>query len=224
MPSQQRGSSPRMRGTRRNRTYDPFRVRIIPAHAGNTLRMRSRAQPRRDHPRACGEHEECKTILKKCQGSSPRMRGTLATGKKIVVKPGIIPAHAGNTFVLFGCVVVCGDHPRACGEHSMLNAAARASTGSSPRMRGTLNSRFFGRQKHGIIPAHAGNTSYGASLMSRARDHPRACGEHNKHPDRVPPVKGSSPRMRGTRRGTRRQTAQAGIIPAHAGNTGAVAQ
>ena len=51
------GSSPHVRGTLAISPYPRFRLRIIPACAGNT-RLVSVGSPRvRDHPRMCGEHE-----------------------------------------------------------------------------------------------------------------------------------------------------------------------
>ena len=51
--------------------------------------------------------------------------------------------------------------------------------GSSPRMRGAPGEQPPARPTHGIIPAHAGSTGGGAGTARRARDHPRACGEHD---------------------------------------------
>ena len=53
------------------------------------------------------------------------------------------------------------------------------STGSSPRMRGTLSDVGGEVVQLGIIPAHAGNTM-SPDIIRRTRwDHPRACGEHS---------------------------------------------
>ena len=73
------------------------------------------------------------------------------------------------------------------------------SSGSSPRMRGTLACLLDQCLKHGIIPAHAGNTRRRTLWGRWTRDHPRACGEH--------------------RLGVYSDNQQPGIIPAHAGNT-----
>ena len=71
----------------------------------------------------------------------------------------------------------------------------------------------------GIIPACAGNTTRGPAASSPARDHPRVCGEHVKPGDDASPLKGSSPRVRGTLRQFRDPIDVRGIIPACAGNT-----
>ena len=86
-----------MRGTLTRIELERARAGIIPAHAGNTQGTRTRAERRRDHPRACGEHAIVSLYAAGNEGSSPRMRGTLARRIEIVNLMGIIPAHAGNT-------------------------------------------------------------------------------------------------------------------------------
>ena len=86
-------------------------------------------------------------------------------------------------------------------------------------MRGTLSTRGVSQFAHGIIPAHAGNTSPRRWPTSRNGDHPRACGEHTRRQPLCGRIPGSSPRMRGTLFRIWRSTLACGIIPAHAGNT-----
>ena len=86
-------------------------------------------------------------------------------------------------------------------------------------MRGTQRLAVVTRARAGIIPAHAGNTGPATSRAGGGRDHPRACGEHPRHIAPCCYDTGSSPRMRGTRRRSRRVRGAVGIIPAHAGNT-----
>ena len=127
------------------------------------------------------------------------MRGTPYDGHCTRPKRRIIPAHAGNTGVAFLCDVPCGDHPRACGEHSPFFGCQFSVSGSSPRMRGTQYASATKVSYMGIIPAHAGNTK------------PTATHSHRHS--------GSSPRMRGTLHRVAVRRAEPGIIPAHAGNT-----
>ena len=174
------GSSPRMRGTR---SYDPRRVcrpGIIPAYAGNTYARSIVTVIFRDHPRVCGEHNMRRAGLAVNQGSSPRMRGTLRFHEDGSASLGIIPAYAGNTCTMFLNLPLLRDHPRVCGEHLCPNCLCTALTGSSPRMRGTLerSDAFLGDD--GIIPAYAGNTRPGLPAGRAKRDHPRVCGEHTK--------------------------------------------
>ena len=74
----------------------------------------------------------------------------------------------------------------------------------------------------GLIPAHAGKTSYAARVDPRTGAHPRACGENRIRQQTVCTCAGSSPRMRGKppRRARTAQTWR--LIPAHAGKTSVV--
>ena len=92
------GSSPRMRGTQHYINAGLSPTGIIPAHAGNTETAARWRSGRRDHPRACGEHVFGLGAILVLWGSSPRMRGTLRVSSLSLSFPGIIPAHAGNTY------------------------------------------------------------------------------------------------------------------------------
>ena len=89
-------------------------------------------------------------------------------------------------------------------------------------MRGTPLDVSLAAQCLGIIPAHAGNTRHLTATASSTGDHPRACGEHHPNVGDHLKATGSSPRMRGTRSIRNSRTIHPGIIPAHAGNTGAL--
>ena len=67
-------------------------------------------------------------------------------------------------------------------------------------MRGTLHVADTAGQFVGIIPAYAGNTLSGSVHTVTPEDHPRVCGEHPADLQFLETQKGSSPRMRGTRR------------------------
>ena len=111
------GSSPRLRGTHVNGRVTPVIPGIIPALAGNTLRLIRSPMRCWDHPRACGEHGNIMIRTTNGPGSSPRLRGTLHCFGVIVVHIGIIPALAGNTTQPARRRCSTWDHPRACGEH-----------------------------------------------------------------------------------------------------------
>ena len=172
------GSSPRMRGTPVHRVIKFAERGIIPAHAGNTPCATSLTCETRDHPRACGEHPVQNSTAFANGGSSTRMRGTRINPRAITKLRGIIPAHAGNTFKDGDIELWYWDHPRACGEHIPLVSGVLSTAGSSPRMRGTRSGAGIHVAPHGIIPAHAGNTSDGNEYEAEGEDHPRACGEH----------------------------------------------
>ena len=152
------GSSPRLRGTPR-RAHDARRPQgIIPALAGNTDPTDSMSYASRDHPRACGEHDCCVHCRRRVLGSSPRLRGTLAISRSGDVRPGIIPALAGNTRAVITQCPLTWDHPRACGEHAIVHGTGIEYAGSSPRLRGTQVILYRELVRLGIIPALAGNT------------------------------------------------------------------
>ena len=147
------------------------------------------------------------------------MRGTLESYEHEWCAFGIIPAHAGNTLSASTAFRTRRDHPRACGERFQSVRRWRTYQGSSPRMRGTRNSKEIRRCCKGIIPAHAGNTERTGWSRCACVDHPRACGEHLVGEVLLDVSQGSSPRMRGTHPARCRCSTDSGIIPAHAGNT-----
>ena len=72
------GSSPRMRGKRGADIAIPSALRIIPAHAGQTLSPPVHRPRPADHPRACGANHAGNGVMGGTAGSSPRMRGKLS--------------------------------------------------------------------------------------------------------------------------------------------------
>ncbi len=70
-----------------------------------------------------------------------------------------------------------------------------------------------------IIPARAGQTRACAVVGQQASDHPRACGANRGRGVFASCASGSSPRVRGKRRGAGHRYDVARIIPARAGQT-----
>ena len=158
LPLPRLGSSPRMRGTLAFFPGFGFCGGLIPAHAGNTHPYRGRGHDPGAHPRACGEHFASAYGEFAGEGSSPRMRGTPKGGYCPSCRVGLIPAHAGNTSLLWRQPIEVWAHPRACGEHAQRGLQPGTEEGSSPRMRGTHFSSRFCPVLIRLIPAHAGNT------------------------------------------------------------------
>ena len=173
------GSSPRMRGTHSRCRRAANVTGIIPAYAGNTMMTPRLTTATWDHPRVCGEHPLWLSRSRFGVGSSPRMRGTLCRCCRTRFRLGIIPAYVGNTVRLTFAWPETWDHPRVCGEHATGASTQVNCTGSSPRMRGTLQPHAGKVGKRGIIPAYAGNTSRASSVSDFHGDHPRVCGEHS---------------------------------------------
>ena len=69
------GSSPRMRGKLTQHVILADFIRIIPAHAGQTVVGLVRVVEGPDHPRACGANSIMGLLMLAPNGSSPRMRG-----------------------------------------------------------------------------------------------------------------------------------------------------
>ena len=170
------GSSPRMRGKPGALNVPHSSSRIIPAHAGQTLRCCCRRCDIPDHPRACGANNpDCDRVVQDA-GSSPRMRGKLGFGSTRQCRPRIIPAHAGQTDDAVFSMLRHPDHPRACGANSASDWVEAWRTGSSPRMRGKRALCDRHGRKLRIIPAHAGQTRRCGRFSMPQVDHPRACG------------------------------------------------
>ena len=196
-PSYGTGSSPRMRGKPAACGRGPLAVRIIPAHAGQTIALRYPQTTCPDHPRACGANYDAQADPKGNAGSSPRMRGKRGRERHGRWCHRIIPAHAGQTRHHQTCRRPRPDHPRACGANKRSVDLQGSGVGSSPRMRGKHDVSKGARQRRRIIPAHAGQTpSWGCRCLPWS-DHPRACGANTLPESWRPPMDGSSPRMRG---------------------------
>jgi len=213
------GSSPRVRGTPGYLAIKEFMHRFIPACAGNTeVWSRCRCETT-VHPRVCGEHMGLKNPDCRRIGSSPRVRGTpqgLSDGEQ---DRRFIPACAGNTNANTDPPADTTVHPRVCGEHVPGIPGNPASSGSSPRVRGTQYDCFCLYRVLRFIPACAGNTYRTSSPRPSRSVHPRVCGEHLMWEIESMKRLGSSPRVRGTRPWHSRQPCKFRFIPACAGNT-----
>ncbi len=177
---------------------DTYRLRFIPAYAGNTKSASHQSGLRAVHPRVCGEHmEEIEGELTRV-GSSPRMRGTHGLSALGLHLSRFIPAYAGNTTQDLWSHLWQTVHPRVCGEHGFVSVHYLRSFGSSPRMRGTPGRRGAPSGSCRFIPAYAGNTSRPRPSPPGIPVHPRVCGEHQPSSSACSSASGSSPRMRGT--------------------------
>ena len=93
----QGGSSPHTRGAHYVRGPYGTYQRIIPAYAGSTVSLLSRARVEADHPRIRGEHEFDQVAGIVEAGSSPHTRGARGLPTCFCCGGRIIPAYAGST-------------------------------------------------------------------------------------------------------------------------------
>ena len=192
---------------------------LIPARAGKTPTPSTPSWPGPAHPRACGENPATRTMLAMLAGSSPRVRGKQQGLQGALHRARLIPARAGKTSGDSSPARAAWAHPRACGENLVDIADIRFPQGSSPRVRGKPHRRRPRRQAGRLIPARAGKTSARSGTRATRRAHPRACGENKLHAEVANILLGSSPRVRGKRRGVGAPLWRAGLIPARAGKT-----
>ena len=111
------GSSPHARGAPLAHRLVKDVIGIIPACAGSTSRVTSRATRHWDHPRMRGEHGRPRTARSARRGSSPHARGAQQHAVVVNRALGIIPACAGSTHGALVQYSADGDHPRMRGEH-----------------------------------------------------------------------------------------------------------
>ena len=176
------GSSPLTRGKRPAVRDDSGRIRLIPAHAGKTVFMIVVVATETAHPRSRGENQIYDLGYYRERGSSPLTRGKLAAVAKVLIRRGLIPAHAGKTRAAFWYTSSQAAHPRSRGENSRLLSAQLGRRGSSPLTRGKRWSTQRQRRQAGLIPAHAGKTAPRRQRSLPGAAHPRSRGE-NDWPD-----------------------------------------
>ena len=172
------GSSPRVRGKPVLTLRAVDQVRLIPACAGKTRDERPTARPTPAHPRVCGENSGQRDQLEAQRGSSPRVRGKLPFMWLGFWCVRLIPACAGKTVLISYCPRPDAAHPRVCGENWGRGCGRGRRPGSSPRVRGKLESVAAQAHPCGLIPACAGKTGRHQGYERRAQAHPRVCGEN----------------------------------------------
>ena len=179
---------------------------------------RTRCHQSTAHPRSRGEHEGRTMSWCGCFGSSPLARGTSRICRDGQGVGRLIPARAGNIFAGLEVVFSHGAHPRSRGEHCIPCLEPNGITGSSPLARGTCPRTSHHGSALRLIPARAGNISWGTSWASPLTAHPRSRGEHVRLRIRLPALTGSSPLARGTSSEVADWVSSERLIPARAGN------
>ena len=155
----------------------PQRPRLIPAHAGKTLRSCHRARRWPAHPRSRGENKRPASDSSSRVGSSPLTRGKLPFGCRREPFSRLIPAHAGKTVPTAWKALPRPAHPRSRGENP------------GPVELSTKKTR--------LIPAHAGKTLKTRTVGRPWQAHPRSRGENRVLWELLLVLSGSSPLTRG---------------------------
>ena len=191
------GSSPLTRGKHTLSHGLPRIPRLIPAHAGKTLRLRSGPVTWPAHPRSRGENLAEWRQNRHAEGSSPLTRGKLADEQVPGPRRRLIPAHAGKTRPNHREPCPNRAHPRSRGENRRGLSWRVLAGGSSPLTRGKLHHLSNRFKPCGLIPAHAGKTSGARVVLCAGWAHPRSRGENDCFTSQHVALGGSSPLTRG---------------------------
>ena len=213
------GSSPLTRGKLVSPSLSCRGLGLIPAHAGKTVTRWSRTMTTSAHPRSRGENASVPSSRRGMTGSSPLTRGKPAHHGECPGLRGLIPAHAGKTFLSFSAGAFLPAHPRSRGENPCAPVGQTFAAGSSPLTRGKLPGKAKSALGNRLIPAHAGKTISEHANSDPAQAHPRSRGENVTQRRNAAASGGSSPLTRGKRQAGQDCLVVEGLIPAHAGKT-----
>ena len=112
------GSSPLTRGKQHRVILHEEVPGLIPAHAGKTSTRWCAHRAEGAHPRSRGENTERTKTMSRYFGSSPLTRGKQAVEQDGAGGVGLIPAHAGKTFLSVTITLPLSAHPRSRGENT----------------------------------------------------------------------------------------------------------
>ena len=175
-----------MQGTLTVTFTEWVRVRLIPAHTGNTYGDYLRVLALPAHPRAYGERTPRCPKPTGPFGSPPCIRGTPKQPQGRLRGNRLTPAHTGNAFTYSWTVSPRTAHPRAYREYCAAASISCFSLGSSPRIQGIHVIADFSATMPRLIPAHTGNTPYCRSYCHRLSAHPRAYREYTQPQVAIP--------------------------------------
>ena len=145
----------------------------------------------------CGEKQWHSTTKAFVRGLPPRVRGKETKRGLDNKDRGITPACAGKSLCQHRTHACHGDYPRVCGEKQLCHYMLCQPLGLPPRVRGKVTGFFGLFRLNGITPACAGKSFALFSMVYLRLDYPRVCGEKFRFHDRLPPLQGLPPRVRG---------------------------
>ncbi len=151
------GLSPLARGTVRKNLQFRWRLRFIPARAGNRSPLFSVQSSGAVYPRSRGEQRNARRCGNSYCGLSPLARGTVLIAENVLHCARFIPARAGNSAEWSSEMDRETVYPRSRGEQRGQKVYAVALAGLSPLARGTGAGARWRKRKLRFIPARAGN-------------------------------------------------------------------
>ena len=125
------------------------------------------------------------------------MRGKVPSWITVTWTHRITPACAGKSLSMEHWFFALRDHPRMCGEKHCAPGQGCGHAGSPPHVRGKEGRPHKEGAVAGITPACAGKRNPSGRKTTRARDHPRMCGEKYKSRRKDASAQGSPPHVRG---------------------------
>ena len=170
------GLSPRVRGNLGEVDGELYRVRSIPACAGEPALAACTALSAPVYPRVCGgtvTGESCKIYA---AGLSPRVRGNLTRPSRCGMIHRSIPACAGEPVRQIFSTWAISVYPRVCGGTGYRRHTHEPLQGLSPRVRGNHLPQSCPYPSTRSIPACAGEPARFRALPGKPRVYPRVCG------------------------------------------------
>ncbi len=150
-------------------------------------------------------------------GLSPRARGNALLGGGGLLRPGAIPASAGERGAKEHAAGIAGGYPRERGGTGVTVVGQVQRMGLSPRARGNVLAEMRDQPFGGAIPASAGERRNRRPHRRRKWGYPRERGGTLMILIEVPSSEGLSPRARGNGAGVSSVDPGGGAIPASAG-------
>ncbi len=171
-------SSPRERGSSTLAGWFFGFMVVVPARAGVILAP-GRVVPVPDgRPRASGGHPHLCHYRRRCDGSSPRERGSSGGPAGRVQGRGVVPARAGVIPTTQQRITARPCRPRASGGHPDHANELDPEAESSPRERGSSPVRRPLLPVPGVVPARAGVIPSRRPATAQNDRRPRASGGH----------------------------------------------
>ena len=198
------GLSPRVRGNLVILPRTPCRLGSIPACAGEPASRALSGSRRGVYPRVCGGTSGSLAAGQREVGLSPRVRGNRGRAVARWSRLRSIPACAGEPRAQRAPAPAHQVYPRVCGGTVRIASSHSSVSGLSPRVRGNRRRGRPSADRHGSIPACAGEPESARRRRLSRRVYPRVCGGTGITLSAELRVTGLSPRVRGNQAPTNR--------------------